>query len=201
MPRHLQPVHVDAATAKVANAATVAGRTKSQSSFACVADDVYQIVVTAKAATLVLHAHKSVLVRRTGPEKNVIEHIHESTSCAPLNVAKRVVDKILSTLFHILLTNLSNCPARIPKRTTVAHVTDIQALITVTEAVSSKNNLELVRAVLYKPSRDGDTQMARHKNVEGRGYQNPKLDRKKNVQLLDNYAIYYGYFSSVADTF
>lgn len=141
--RHNCSSHEDCERRSVTN---YVGKQRSNTT---VGDGTYHKIVFAKAGTLAPHAHPLVLVESSSWVKRVIESVDNRASRAPLYVGRRTVDVVLSKLFHILLTDVSNKVVRVPEGMIVAHLADSAARTVGTGFALMETYSKLMVAVHY----------------------------------------------------
>lgn len=83
----------------------------------------------------------------------------------------------------------------------VAHVMNSPVLIYATEAALLETDPEIVFAVCYKPSKDRDVQMTRHKDLEAEDDHKRNCDWKSQAQHLHDYAEYRNNFLDMHSAF
>lgn len=172
VPWHSQPPEKTLPGTKTTNSKIVANLTDSWPSSVFIANALFHRVVVAKVATLLPHAHTLVSGRKTVSGMKFIEPMDQSASCAPLHVARVIVDVIANKPFYMLPTNISNEPVHVPMRMNVAQVTDSPAHTVPARAALLESHPETISGLHCKPLVDRDSRTMRHKNVEARGEQN-----------------------------
>lgn len=186
VPWHLHQVDTIVPVTKAAKALTVLNHIYGQPYFASIAGDSYHRVVVARVVTLASNSHTPVSVKSTGLGRIVMKPTDDKATRASLHAARRAAGVSWNQIFLILLTNVSNQPVHLPKRTSVGNVTNSLGLISATEVAPLENDPKTIGTVHYKRMVDKNTRMTGYKDVGARNDPNFKVDWKSDAQLSEN---------------
>lgn len=156
VPWHSQLFHIIVLPTKTQIAPIDANLIKIQLLYTPVTSDTYRRVAVAKDATLAPYTHTPVLAASCNLGTVVLKSVNEHAGYTSVQAARELVTVAPNKLFHIHVINVSETLVHIPNCMIVGYVTNIMALIMVTEIFLLKSDPKLLRAVDYKPLVDRD---------------------------------------------